>query len=302
MKKIIALLLTLVLVFSLSSCGVVNITNEDEKTNADGVEKNDTKGDGNDKKEISFTEMTAVDNDECSIKITGIEPDALFGYSLKVLLENKSSEKTYMFSVDDAYVNGVKCSTLFATEVAAGKKANEKITLMDDELKENGITEYTDIELSLRVYDSDDWAADDVAEETVHIYPYGENNAEKFERASEEGDTVIFDNDYAKAIVIGYEDDEIWGFTAKIFLVNKSDKNIMFSVDEASVNGFMADPFFANSVDAGKCAFGGISWSDSTLEENGITEVETIELKFKAHDADDIFEDDYANVTVTLEP
>lgn len=53
-------------------------------------------------------------------------------------------------------------------------------------------------------------------------------------------------------IVTGYEDDERWGFSANLFLVNKSDKTVMFSVDEASVNGFMADPAFCGRRSARK--------------------------------------------------
>ena len=34
------------------------------------------------------------------------------------------------------------------------------------DLKENGITEYTDIALTFRVYDYDDWMADDIANES----------------------------------------------------------------------------------------------------------------------------------------
>lgn len=40
---------------------------------------------------------------------------------------------------------------------------------------------------------------------------------------------VIIDNDYVTVIVTGYEDDEIWGYTANLFLLNKTDKTVMFS-------------------------------------------------------------------------
>ena len=109
-------------------------------------------------------------------------------------------------------------------------------------------------------------------------------------------------NDYVTVIVTGYEDDEIWGYTANLFLLNKTDKTVMFSVDDASVNGFMADPFYATSVSAGKCAFSSMAWSDTTLEENGITEVEEIEVLFRAYDADDFMGEDFANEVITLNP
>ena len=65
---------------------------------------------------------------------------------------------------------------------------------------------------------------------------------------------------------------------------------------------FMADPFYATSVSAGKCAFSSMAWSDTTLEENGITEVEEIEVLFRAYDADDFMGEDFANEVITLNP
>lgn len=311
MKRIATLFLVLAMLCSLAACGG-ETTNNNGGTNGNNSANNSdqttsstdesTTGEENSKNEITFTEMVAVDNDECSIKITGIEADNMWGYTIKALLENKSAEKTYMFSVETAAINGVQCDPSFATEVAAGKKSNVEISFSGDELEENGITEYTDIELTFRVYDSNDWTADAVAKETIHIYPYGEDKAVNFVREAQDSDNVIIDNDYVSVIVTGYEKDEIWGYTVNLFLLNKTDKNVMFSVDEASVNGFMADPFYATSVSAGKCAFSSMAWSDTTFEENSIREVETIEFKFRAYDEDNWSGDDFANETITLNP
>ena len=305
MKKLVALLLALVMLLSLAACGVVTVSDDDdENTTTESETKNDEKKDDSktEKKEITFTELVAVDNEECFIKITGIENDSLWGYTLKVQLENKSADKTYMFSIQDASINGVKCSALLAEQVAAGKKANEKISFSDDELEENGVGDYTDIELTFRVYDSNDWTADEVALETVHVYPYGEENATKFVREAKATDNIILDNESVTVIVTGYESGEIWGYTAKVFLINKTDKTVMFSVDDVSVNGYMIDPFFATSVSAGKCAFGSIQWSDSKLEENDITTVEEIEFELRAYDYENWNAADFAKEVITLNP
>lgn len=312
MKRLTALLLTFTLLFSLAACSGdvtgANRTTPSENNNNTSSPKEESTGDGqiSDKdrsaNEISFTELVVVDNDECTIKIASIDPDNLWGYTLKVQLENKSSEKTYMYSVESAAINGVRSDPFFATEVAAGKKSNNDITFSDSELTDNGVGDFTDIELTFRVYDSDDWMADAVARETVHVYPYGEDKAVTFVRTPLDTDNVILDNDSVTVIVTGYEDDDIWGYTVNLFLLNKTNKNVMFCVDEASVNGYMADPFYATEVAAGKCAFSSMSWSDSTLEDNGITAIEEIEFKFRAYDSENWFDDDFANDTITLKP
>lgn len=320
MKRLATLLLALLMLCSLFACGYDTTPANDEANQSQGetnveaeapdieaaapdieVEEPDIDA-GGDVVEISFTEVVAIDNEECSIKITAIDHDNFWGYTLKALLENKSEDKTYMFSVSDASVNGVQSDPFFAAEVTAGKKANEEISFSTDELEKNGVGEFTDIELTFRIYDSEDWFADDVAKETIHIYPYGEDKAVKFVREAQASDNVIIDNEYVTVIVTGYENDDIWGYSVQLFLLNKTDKNIMFSIDNASVNGFMADPFYACSVSAGNCAFSSASWSDTTLEENGITEIEELEFVFRAYDDDDWFADDFANETITLNP
>ena len=103
------------------------------KEDNSGAEKSK---DNTSSKEITFEKTVFIDNDECSITINEIDESDLFGfYSLKTTFENKSSEKTYMFSVEDAYINGVKADPFFATEVNPGKKANEGISFNRSELE-----------------------------------------------------------------------------------------------------------------------------------------------------------------------
>lgn len=299
------LILTLALVFTLSACGGEPAETKEPSSEMSASPTPSLEASSSPvptSNEIVFEEQTIVDNDACTIRITGVDPGNMWGYTLKAALENKSTDKTYMFSITSAAVNGVQSDPLFATEVAPGKKANSEISFMDSSLRDNGIIDFTDIELSFRVYDSNDWTAASVAEETVHIYPYGEAQAIPFVRQTESSDLVILDNEFLTVTVTGYDAENMWGYAVNLFLENKSDKEIMFSISEASINGYMADPFYATSVRPGKCAFSSITWFDSTLEENDITEVEEIEFSLRAYDANDWTADDFANQVITLNP
>lgn len=169
MKKLVTLLLSLALVLSLAACGGEATPDASDDAPASSQNEESTEND-NTENQIVFEEVVAIDNAECAVKITEIDPDNMWGYTLKAQLENKSTEKTYMFSVESASINGVQCDPMFASEVAAGKKANEEINFSTDTLEENGIVEYTDIELTFKVYDSNDWSADPVGKETIHVY------------------------------------------------------------------------------------------------------------------------------------
>ena len=328
MKKFLCALLAITMLFSFVACGSESKTDadkDDEKEETSQTEANnkdeekeetiqDTTAANEDNEAennttppaaelvFSFEETVIVDNDQCSIKLTEIYEDDIWGYTIKAEIENKSPDKTYMFALDHSSINGVEVSNLFAKEVAPGKKANEEITLTDDIVKENGIKNYTDIALSFRVYDTNDWSADEVLEETFHIYPYGEANATKYTRAPQATDTVIVDNDDITIIVTGYGVDEIWGYEANLYLVNKTDSTLMFNVEECSINGYMLDPFFATSIYPNEAKFTEMNWSTEDLEENSITEVEEIELTFEVTDYSDWSADDIYNEKVTLNP
>lgn len=304
------LILMLITALALSGCGgsssetvnasetlkSVEQSNESEK-NEDSTQKETDESIETVTPEINFEEITVIDNEQCTIIITSVEPGNK-KCTLKALLENKSSDKTYMFAVENAFVNGVDSDPMFATEVAAGKKSNKTI----DFTSNYDIGDFTDIEITFRVYDSNDWSADNVGNDTIHIYPYGEENAIIFERKPQDTDNIIADNEYVKIIVTGIEPDEIWGYTVNLFLINKSDKEVMFSVDDASVNGYMIDPFYATSVMPGKCKFSSMSWSANSLEENGISEVEIIEFLLRAHDNSNFMGEDFINEVITLTP
>ncbi len=251
-------------------------------------------------REITFDQQVLLDNEKGTFTITGIEEDGTLGYTLKAKVENKTEDTGLMFSVDSGYINGVDANPLWASEVPAGKTDNSDITFTDYELHENGITEYTDIELHIKLYDSEDYT--DYAEDVVHIYPYGEENATTFVREDKDTDNVIIDNEYAKVVVTGYNPDGWLGYEVGVYYENKTENSIMFSVDEASINDIVMDPFYANSLDAGKCEFDTIDWYNSDLEENNISEVNKIEFKLQAYNNDDYSSSNYFEEIITLNP
>lgn len=307
MKKLLAIFIALILLLSLCACGAESAVSPAPDTTEGSKEviiqtEAITESTEAAVTPVAFEEITVVDNDACLVKITGIEPDDFWGYALKVYLENKSADKTFMYSVTTASINDVMADPMFATEVAPGKKSNETVSFMTAELENHSIGDFTDISLNFRVSDSEDWMADPVAVSNVHVYPYGEEKAVSYVREAQSTDTVLVDNDAVTIIATGYDPENIWGYTVNLFIVNKTDTTIMLAADEASVNGFMLDPFYATSVDAGKCAFSDISWFESDFEENGIADVENIEFTLRVYNEEDWSDEDFANELITLTP
>lgn len=110
---------------------------------------------------------------------------------------------------------------------------------------------------------------------------------EASDNSSQFEEITLFDTDAATMKVVGYEYDDTWGFTLKVFLENKTDKTLTFSVDEVSVNGYMIDPFWADEVAGGKKSNTEISWFEDDLKENGVETIEDIEMRVYVHDSED---------------
>jgi len=75
------------------------------------------------------------------------------------------------------------------------------------------------------------------------------------------------------------------GFTA--YMENKTDKTLMFSWTNTSVNGFMVDNWFAEEVAPGKKANADIYFVSSDMEDNGIESVDEAEYTLYVYDSND---------------
>ena len=113
---------------------------------------------------------------------------------------------------------------------------------------------------------------------------------------------LLVDNENCTFKITSTGTDPIWGYTLQVYLENKTDVELMFSLDDVSVNGFMCDPFWASSVAAGKKANEEISFSDSDFEKNGITEVSEIVFTLTVYDANDWTADHLVSETFTIHP
>lgn len=168
-KKIISVLLAFVLLLSFVGCSSTETASTEslkvEKASTETTEPTETT---QETKEPEFQEEILVDNENCTFKITDIESDGDWGYTLKVYLENKT-DKNLMFSWDDVSVNGFMCDPFWATSVQAGKKANSEISFSETDFEENGIENVENIEFKLSVYDDDNWDAAYLVDETFTL-------------------------------------------------------------------------------------------------------------------------------------
>lgn len=89
-----------------------------------------------------------------------------------------------------------------------------------------------------------------------------------------------------KITVLGLEMDGFYGPEMYIEIENNTDNNLMFGIDDVSVNGYMMDPYWAASVAAGKKARETIYWFEESCVENGVEDIYRVECVFRVSDED----------------
>lgn len=106
------------------------------------------------------------------------------------------------------------------------------------------------------------------------------------EKPIENTDKVIFNNMGVRITYTGIETDW-YGTNVKLLIENNSGYDYTFQVRDVSVNGYMMDPSFSCEVKNGKKANDSLDFYEGDLTDNGITDIEKIELSIHAFNWDD---------------
>ena len=163
MKKFLVIMLSFLMILSFASCGGGSSDGGAGNDPADTEESAETAEGG------QFEEIVLFDTDDATMKVVGYHTDEILGWwILEVYLENKT-DKTLMFSIDNASVNGYMLDPAWASEVTAGNKENTEVSWTGDDLESNGIEKVEKIEMKVIVYDSDDWTGDYLIEDTFTV-------------------------------------------------------------------------------------------------------------------------------------
>lgn len=248
-----------------------------------------------------FAPVTVVDNEFCSFQLQDIDPQGTFGYTLEVLLENKT-EQELMFSLRSVSVNGYMCDPFFAAAIGSGMTSREKVSFLHQNLADNGITDVTEIAFTLAVYDNTDLLAENLVETEFSFYPQGPEAHREMPRTAQPADVELFSNESCAMTVTGFDPESFWGYGVDVYLENRTDRALMFATWDGMVNGVACDPCWAVEVAPGKRYNGQISWMTQELEEAGIFQVEQISLALRVYDSENWQTGNILKETFTLEP
>ena len=314
MKRLFALLLGLSLCLGLAACGSTPAAPTEppllptQAPASTAAPTEDTQGDGAPKVDESQTqhqelELELYRDENCAFTVTKAEYNEHLGLQLYVVCEN-TSDRQLMFTWNNTSVCGFVYDPLWAEAVAPGKKVNSTVDFDTYALEQMGVASVDEVVFTLSVLDSEEFLDGPLVNTGCVIYPTGKTADQVVypEYVHKNGETVITENDVLTFIIEDVEDEVSEFFTLNCYLANHTGKNLMVSWDSVSVNGSMADPFWAAPVPAGTQLITQISFLRSDLEEQGIEDVSEIEFTLMAYDDDNWDADYLLNETFIYNP
>ncbi len=245
-------------------------------------------------------DLVILDDEFCSIRVIGTREDEIRGYTLITYIQNKSETTAYTVGVEQAAVNGIASDPGFRQTLLPGCHGYGEICFT--QRLPIAMEEYTDIALAFTVTPAEDRTAEPVSRVEGHIYPQGKEEAALYIRPAQSDDLVLVEDDRMQVVITGCRRDEVWGYVVDVFIQNRTDRELTFTLEDGSVNGLQANPHFYGVVPGNVCAFGSFYWSNSTLEGLGISQVETVYAVLRCYDAEKWLEDDLVRQSFTLNP
>lgn len=207
-------------------------------------------------KEFAEKGKELLNNDLVTVTLgEPIDEDYYIGYSATI--ENKSSDKYVLVSIDNGSVDGLMTHiSLQGGSVAPGKKSNAELRIYTEDLDIKTSDELKNVEGAFSISTNTDGgnsyngsnerypfsiAGDSATTEESESTAEGaaEESVEESAQTSAEDTKILLDNDLAK-ITLGDPVEDSYYVGYAITIENKSDsKYILVSVDNGSVDGFM---------------------------------------------------------------
>lgn len=323
MRKIISLMLALLLVLSLAACGSTNeggSTDTPTSTPATDSQPETDSGDDDPQIEVDpleFKKTATIEEtvlvDESGVKITAKELTyGNYAAELTLVIENNSDKDLSFIANSIGYscnsINGYMVSEGYLNcDVAAGKKANDTISIGYDTLMLYGIYEIADIEIGFDISDDDynhtytgPRTIQTTAEENYDYDTpcYRESIASKESQAQYDYSVPYFSSDVAyeeNGLIIASQavmENEDGESILLLEVVNATDEIVGVSTTNIDINGLrVCDSTWSyDSINPGKTAIVDIDLS-AVLEPEyweiyGIAEVGNVALKVSFKDGD----------------
>lgn len=230
---------------------------------------------------VTIEKQVLVNQNDIVITADEYTTDAVWGDGIKLLIEN-NSDKNVTVGAKAIIVNNYMITDIFISEVAAGKKSNETMSLSSTSLEAAGIDSVGQVEIYFNVYETASYE-DILNTEVVTIQTSEYAN---MDTTPNDAGMELYNEGGIRIVGKTVDENSFWGSAILLYMENTSGTNAAIECENMSINGFMMSPYFSCNVYDGKKAINEITIMSSELEENGIESIDEVELQFNIYEAD----------------
>lgn len=224
--------------------------------------------------DTTIDKQVILDTNDVRVTVTGLSLGGLIGPELDVEVENKT-DKEINVGVDRVAVNGIMIDGIFSCSVKDGEKETDSIMLDILSLEKVYLAKIKDIEFNLIVSDATTW--DKLSESGLIKLKTSEK---WYNQDYNSNGQVLFNEEGLKIVAQGLKNDDYFGHDLLLYIENNTTSDLVIESKDEFINGVRVKGLFSSTVTVGNKAYARVSFSYSSLEQNNITSIEDIALKF----------------------
>ncbi len=207
--------------------------------------------------------------------------DELF-YSIPVYIYNKTGIDLDV-SEDNTVVDGFMCGSGFFETVPAGIWVIDELTWDRTVFNDRGIMYPSSIVMDITT--DIDGTIETISADKISFNTAGLGKLYDGGYTIPSDATVLYDgSDFTIAVLETVDTDSYFGFEAKFFIENKTDKDVEFLVRSTKVNGIAANAIAMIEIYKGCKTIDYAYWLKESLNDNGITDISNVEVTLYAID------------------
>ena len=229
---------------------------------------------------ITISETVIYEAADIKITATGLS-EGLTGPEVEVLIENNSAENVIITS-ELVSVNGfmMPYANLYC-EVAAGKKANDSINLLNTELQHAKIDKLATIEFRIEVQAQNTYNT--IAKsDMITLQTSIQNHTQDVDNT---GMKTIYEDENYKIVCKGLLEDDVWEGSLVFYIENNTNRSISVYAENISINNYMNDVTFWCDLKPSTKIIDGLTILEfEAPNTSSITDIKNIELNFRIID------------------
>jgi len=296
-KKAVSFLLVFLLLISITACQQEKAENPEISAPIKSEEP-PKKEDPVIEKPIFPESIVLLDNENFFVEISQFKKTLPQEYTLTFHLENRTDQACAL-TLDHSAFHDVLVIGLAHVEADAGMTVEETVSFIGG-AEDFRVDNITKLEFLLNIYDTE--TMETICKEPVTFYPFGEENYTPYRREPQPNDQVLLEKDGFQIVLTDMESGEALGLILDLYIVNDTEQNLMFALDEVKINNKRCDVMGLYGIPSQTQSYTAIVWTEAELQEKNITDLTSILLEFYVSNADDWLEDPIAKETVEIIP